>query len=126
MHLSAAAVEILHVSEAPQLQVSAAAETDNPGLGVLTFAGTMCTMTVPGAADAIAGWLARAAPDRLGVDLAGVDFIDGRGVSLLVEVQQRVHALGIAWSITDPGERAREVLDVCALLDQMGVEPVGP
>lgn len=126
MHLHASAVEVLHVSEAPELRVSAAAETDTSGLHVLTFSGTMCTMTCPGAAEAIAAWIARTSPVRLGVDLRAVDFIDGRGVSLLVEVHQRARALGIVWSVTDPGERARDVLDVCELLDQMGVEPVAP
>jgi anti-anti-sigma factor len=124
MTLSTNAVEILHRSDAPQLRVSATAEPAIPGLGLLTFSGTMCTTTVPGAAEAIADWLVRTTPTSLGVDLGAVDFIDGRGVSLLVEVQARARALGISWSITDPGDRARDLLQVCELLEQMGVEPV--
>lgn len=126
MHLNARAVEVLHHCEAPLLRIDAPSRADTAGLAVLTFTGTMCTMTCPGAVEAIAAWLARASPVQLAVDLGAVDFIDGRGVSLLVEVHQRVRALGIGWSITDPGERARDVLDVCRLLDQMGVEPAAP
>jgi anti-anti-sigma factor len=124
MTLSADAVDIIHISEAPRLRVSATAEAEPTGHCVLTLSGTMCSTTVPAATEPIGRWLRRARPERLGVDLGGVDFIDGRGVSLLVELQQQARALGIDWSITDAGDRARDVLEVCELLGSMGVEAV--
>jgi len=114
--------ELLHISEAPRLRVSGTAPADGHGPHAVSFAGTMCTMTVPGAMEAITRWLARTEPAHLGVDLADVEFIDGRGVSLLVALRCQARALGIQWSIVDPGCRARDVLDVCELLESMGIE----
>lgn len=118
------AVEILHTCEASRLQVSATTGADGSGLGVLTFSGTMCTATVPGVLAAIERWIDRTELQMIGIDLGAVDFIDGRGVSLLVGVQLRAQARGLGWSIVDLGPRGYDVLTVCDLLEPMGVEPL--
>lgn len=124
MQRSADTAEIVHSCHTPRLRVGADCADGLRGRHLLTFSGTMCTMTVPGAVEAITRWLARAEPTEIGVHLGSVEFIDGRGVTLLVAIRAQARALGIGWSIVDAGERARDVLGICELLEAMGVEPV--
>jgi anti-sigma B factor antagonist len=56
------------------------------------------------------------------VDLAGVDFIDSSGVSLLVEAKQRADAAGKELVLRQPTPRVMRVLEVTGLVDLFVVE----
>jgi anti-anti-sigma factor len=66
--------------------------------------------------------LSRSDADPLVLDLAGVEFIDSTGVSLLVQAKQRFEAQGRTFVLRSPAHRVMRVLEVAGLADIFVIE----
>jgi anti-sigma B factor antagonist len=60
--------------------------------------------------------------DPLVVDLAGVQFIDSSGVSLLIQAKQRFDSRGRAFVLRNPAHRVLRVLEVAGLVELFAIE----
>jgi anti-sigma B factor antagonist len=91
-------------------------ETDGlpPDTGVLVLDGELSIGTgvrIPLAVDE----QLRDARTRLVIDLAGVEFIDSSGLSLLLNAQRRIQRAGGALAVVTPPERVRRVFEMTRL-----------
>jgi anti-sigma B factor antagonist len=66
--------------------------------------------------------LAHQGCDPLVVDLAGLDFIDSTGLSLLVQAKQRIESQGHRFVLRNPTERVRRVLEISGLAELFTIE----
>ncbi len=80
----------------------------------LDLAGVLCTLTVQRVRDLIAE-VAEASPAPVAIDMSGVTFIDGRGLSLLLTTQERLAARGLGCEIVNPSPVVRRLFDVVGL-----------
>ena len=76
--------------------------------------GVLCTLTVERVRDLIAE-VAEVSPAPVSVDMAGVTFIDGRGLSLMLRTQERLAARGLGCEIVNPSTVVRRLFDVVGL-----------
>jgi anti-anti-sigma factor len=72
-----------------------------------------------------AGVAAITAPECTGlaVDLSAVSFLDSSGVGALVAVRSAGAGLDRAVTIVNPSGRVRQVIDICGLAAEFGLEP---
>ncbi len=56
------------------------------------------------------------------VDLAGLQFIDSTGLSLLVQAQQRIESQGQRFVLRNPTDRVRRVLEISGLAQLFTIE----
>ncbi len=80
----------------------------------LDLAGVLCTLTVLRVRDLIAE-VAEASPSPVAIDMSGVTFIDGRGLSLLLTTQERLAARELGCEIVNPSPVVRRLFDVVGL-----------
>jgi anti-anti-sigma factor len=64
-------------------------------------------------------WYERCSPSNLRVDLGCVEFIDGRGVSLVVDLVRRAEPRGGAVTIDPVSSCVLRLLDICGLRSLM-------
>jgi anti-anti-sigma factor len=80
----------------------------------LDLAGVLCTLTVLRVRDLIAE-VAEASPAPVAIDMSGVTFIDGRGLSLLLTTQERLAVRGLGCELVNPSPVVRRLFDVVGL-----------
>ena len=80
----------------------------------LDLAGVLCTLTVQRVRDLIAE-VAEASPAPVAIDMSGVTFIDGRGLSLILKTQERLAVRGLGCEIVNPSLVVRRLFDVVGL-----------
>jgi anti-anti-sigma factor len=80
----------------------------------LDLAGVLCTLTVQRVRDLIAE-VAEVSPAPVAIDMSGVTFIDGRGLSLMLTTQERLAARGLGCEIVNPSPVVRRLFDVVGL-----------
>ena len=66
--------------------------------------------------------LAQGDADRLVLDMAGVDFLDSTGISLLIQAKQRFGAQGSVFVLRRPQSRVTRVLEVAGVADLFTIE----
>lgn len=66
--------------------------------------------------------LAQQGPSRVVIDLAGVEFIDSTGISVLVQAKQRLEAQGGGVTLRGLNDRVRRVLEISGLVELFDVE----
>jgi anti-anti-sigma factor len=66
--------------------------------------------------------LAQQGCDPLVLDLAGLEFIDSTGLSLLVQAQQRIESQGHRFVLRNPAERVQRVLEISGLTELFTIE----
>jgi anti-sigma B factor antagonist len=66
--------------------------------------------------------LSQQGADPLVVDLAGLEFIDSTGLSLLVQAKQRLEAQGHRFVLRSPTARVRRVLEISGLAELFTIE----
>jgi anti-sigma B factor antagonist len=59
---------------------------------------------------------------RLVLDMAGVDFLDSSGISLLIQAKQRFDAQGSVFVLRRPQSRVTRVLEVAGVADLFTIE----
>jgi len=62
-------------------------------------------------------------PAALRIDLAGVEFLDSLGLSVLVAAQRRADELGVALELANPAGPCRRVLEITRLTDLFRIVP---
>jgi anti-anti-sigma factor len=101
--------------------------TDDRGV-VVTVAGEVDIATSPQLRDACLRAMESGAD--VGIDLAGVTFLDSSGLSALVEARQRIDGLGGRFEIRAASRPARRVLEISGLDATLGLRaeatPEGP
>lgn len=60
------------------------------------------------------------------VDLAGVEFIDSTGLSVLVRAQQRARERGVEFGVTNPRAQAHRLLTLTGLEERLTIPPPAP
>jgi anti-anti-sigma factor len=80
----------------------------------LDLAGVLCTLTVQRVRDLITE-VAEVSPAPVAIDMSGVTFIDGRGLSLMLTTQERLAARGLGCAIVNPSPVVRRLFDVVGL-----------
>jgi anti-anti-sigma factor len=101
------------------LEYETGAEGEVP---VLVVQGDLDGATVGDFAAALGSVIALDRPERLVVDLAGVDFMDSMGLNELVRAHRSLHRLGGRLVLRSPGETARVLLDVTRLTGHLEIE----
>ena len=93
----------------------------------LDLAGVLCTLTVQRVRDLIAE-VAEASPAPVAIDMSGVTFIDGRGLSLMLATQERLAARGLGCAIVNPTPVVRRLFDVVGLQTLLSglIDPATP
>ncbi len=87
---------------------------ENDGATTVDLDGVLCTLTVERVRDLIAE-VAEVSPAPVSIDMAGVTFIDGRGLSLMLLTQERLAARGLGCEIVNPSAAVRRLFDVVGL-----------
>jgi anti-sigma B factor antagonist len=74
-----------------------------------------------GSAAALRGALVEAAgnSDEVVVDLSRVTFIDSMGLSVLIQAKQRQEVDGSSFTIVNPSDRIRYVLELAGVVDYL-------
>lgn len=86
-------------------------------LTVISIAGRLDADSFPSAWEQMVDPLEAAAPKRLQVNLAKLDYCDGAGLGVLAEVRRRVVATGGAFELVDVPETHRRLLGMSQLVD---------
>ena len=60
--------------------------------------------------------------NRIVLDLAGLEFIDSTGLSVLVRAQQRAHDSGRQLGVVNPGPQVERLLSLTGLLERLTLE----
>ena len=100
--------------EEPPAEATITWAIDEEEVTSLDLAGVLCTLTVQRVRDLIAE-VAEASPAPVAIDMSGVTFIDGRGLSLLLTTQERLAARGLGCEIVNPSPVVRRLFDVVGL-----------
>ena len=93
--------------------------TVNGGRAVVAVTGELDMSTAPTLSDSLAEVL-ESHPQALTVDLAGVEFIDSSGLTLLVRASTRMKAHDGALTLTSPTTSVRRVLEIVGLDGLLG------
>ena len=96
--------------------------TDHPGaVSVVAVAGEIDRDSAPRLQQSVAGVLARGGVHCLVVDLSQVDFGAAAGVRVLLSCHAHAQQLGVRMQIRGARGQVRQVLDICAIPDTVGV-----
>jgi stage II sporulation protein AA (anti-sigma F factor antagonist) len=87
----------------------------------LAVAGEIDILTADGLRDTLVQALHRYRPIHVGVDLAGVTFMDACGVSALLKFAIAARRVDCAISVTNPQSNVYKVLEITGLLEEFGV-----
>jgi len=108
------------VGETP-IEIQVVMEVGDAGRGVrVTVAGEVDIATSPQLRDACLRAVNEGAGD-VHLDLAGVTFLDSSGISVLVQAQQRLVALGRGFELRTVSRPARRVLEIAGLGPAFGL-----
>jgi len=88
--------------------------------GVVVVAGELSLAEAPILERHLAEVLAKAS-SAIVVDLAGVDFIDSTGLSVLVRAQQQATERGIEFGVQNPGAQAHRLLSLTGLEERLTI-----
>jgi anti-anti-sigma factor len=85
---------------------------------VLTLRGELSLAEAPTLEEGLADVLARD-PTAIVVDLAGVEFIDSTGLSVLVRAQQQAAEREAEFGVTNPTAQAQRLLSLTGLAERL-------
>lgn len=81
----------------------------------LVFDGTVCTHSVAAVARPVIDAVIAAGPAAVSVDVSRVGFIDGRGITLLVELRKATVDAGGAFSVDGRSPAVSGLVELCGL-----------
>lgn len=93
--------------------------------GVVFVAGELSLAEAPILERQLADVLAKAPPTII-VDLAGVEFIDSTGLSVLVRAQQQASERGVEFGVQNPRSQAHRLLSLTGLEERLTIDPQAP
>ncbi len=88
--------------------------------GVVVVAGELSLAEAPILERHLADVLAKA-PSTIIVDLAGVEFIDSTGLSVLVRAQQQASEHGVEFGVQNPRAQAHRLLSLTGLEERLTI-----
>ncbi len=86
--------------------------------GVVLVAGELSLAEAPLLEQRLSELLA-GAPAAIVVDLAGVEFIDSSGLSVLIRAQQQASASGVAFGVQNPRAQAHRLFSLTGLDERL-------
>ncbi len=98
--------------------MTAALSVESNENGVVTVVGELSLAEAPILERHLADLLDKA-PSTVVVDLAGVDFIDSTGLSVLVRAQQRASESGVGFGVQNPRAQAHRLLTLTGLEERL-------
>ena len=81
----------------------------------LVMEGSLCTHSSRVVAEDLHRWIDSVPGAAVGFDLAGLDFIDARGLTLLIELQRHVASGGGSSSIVAMSNSVARLFELCGL-----------
>ncbi len=82
--------------------------------------GTMCTVSSAAVRPTLLSWVTGCA-HRVELDLSELDLIDGRGLTLLIELQRRCEESGGSLAVARASPCVVRVMQVCGLAGPLGL-----
>lgn len=105
-----------------RLQVAVALEQDSVRVAM---SGELDLATEAQLAHALTRVVAQA-PARVVVDLSGLEFMDARGVAVLLHARERAHAIGSRIELVTGHGEPRRLLELCGVLTRLDAVPEAP